>query len=276
MTESSERQETAPYVESRSGREHLPRTLTWRTADNSAAYLLPYLRPGLDLVDVMSGPGTLTADLARRLTPGEVLGVDPSAARVEQAAGLAFDEGVRNARFRVGDPVSLPVPDASVDIVHAHQVLQHLADPVAALREMRRILRPGGILAARDACYAGVTWYPQLAGLSDWLRVYRSVHRFSGGDPDAGTALKAWAHRAGFHTVTSSASMWCFASAGEREWWGQSWAERVTEPGFSVPAIESGAARLIDLAEIRSAWQQWSADPDAWFGMPHGEIIAVA
>ena len=224
MTDSPERQETAPLVATRSGGEHLPRSLTWRTAGNSAAYLLPHLRRGRSLVDVMSGPGTIAVDLARRLAPGEVLGVDPSASRVEQAAGLAFDEGVRNAHFRVGGPMSLPVPDASVDIVHAHQVLQHVADPVGALREMRRTLKPGGILAARDACYAGVTWYPRLAGLSAWLGVYRAVHAFSGGNPDAGAALKAWARQAGFRTVTSSASMWCFASAGEREWWGRSWA----------------------------------------------------
>ena len=285
MSDSPERQETAPRDERQTGEyrptthvpgaEHLPRVLTWRTAANSAAYLLPHLRPGLRLVDVMCGPGTITVDLARRLSPGEVLGVDSSPARVAEAAGLAVDEGVRNARFAVGDASSLAIPDASVDIVHAHQVLQHLADPVAALREMRRVLKPGGILAARDACYDGVAWYPRLPGLATWSRVYRSVHRFSGGSPDAGAALKAWAHEAGFRAVTSSASIWCFASPAEREWWGRSWAERVTEPGFAVLAIESGAARLADLHDISAAWRQWADDPDAWFGMPHGEIIAV-
>jgi SAM-dependent methyltransferase len=201
----------------------------------------------------MSGPGTITIDLARRLSPGGVLGIDSSPARMAEAAGLAADEGVHNARFTAGDGYSIPVPDASVDIVHAHQVLQHLADPVRALREMRRVLKPGGILAARDACYGGVAWYPRLPGLAGWLRVYRSVHHFAGGDPDAGTALRAWAHEAGFSDVTSSASIWCFASAADREWWGASWADRVTDPDFLVPAIKSGAARLADLHEIRAA-----------------------
>jgi SAM-dependent methyltransferase len=281
MSESPERQETAPRDEHLPGSRHppgtghLPRVLTWRTAANSAAYLLGHLRPGLSLVDVMCGPGTITVDLARRLSPGDVLGIDSSPVRVAEAAGLAFDEGVHNARFAVGDADALPLADASVDIVHAHQVLQQLADPIPALREMRRILKPGGILAARDACSGGVIWYPRLAGLATWSRVYDRVHRFTGGSPDAGAALKAWAHQAGFRSVTSSASIWCFASEAEREWWGRSWAERVIEPGFTVPAIESGAARLADLHDISAAWRQWAEDPDAWFGMPHGEIIAV-
>jgi SAM-dependent methyltransferase len=275
MSDTPERQETAPRERHLPGQEHLPRVLTWRTASNSASYLLPHLSAGLSLIDVMCGPGTITVDLARRVALGEVLGVDSSPARVDQARGLAFDEGVQNARFIEGDAYALPVADASVDIVHAHQVLQHLDNPVAALRELRRVLKPGGILAARDACYGGVTWYPRLPGLASWLSVYRAVHAFSGGTPDAGVALKAWAHEAGFREVTSSASIWCFASAAEREWWGGSWAQRVVEPDFAVPAIEAGAARLADLHEISTDWHRWALDPDAWFGMPHGEIIAV-
>ncbi|MGO4782517.1 methyltransferase domain-containing protein [Cryobacterium sp. W22_MBD10_FK3] len=274
MTDTPERQETAPRDDRLGGREHLPRVLTWRTAANSAAYLLPHLRAGLTLVDVMCGPGTITVDLARRLAPGAVLGIDTSPAAVQQAAGLADDESVHNARFTVAGSHAIPVPDASVDIVHAHQVLQHLDNPVAALREMRRVLKNGGIVAARDADYGGVTWYPRLPGLTRWLTVYRAVHARGGGDPDAGRALKAWARQAGFVHVTSSASIWCFASAAEREWWGESWAARVTEPDFAARAIETGA-RLADLHEISAAWHQWAHDPDAWFGIPQGEIIAT-
>ncbi|WP_233199964.1 class I SAM-dependent methyltransferase [Cryobacterium sp. N22] len=270
-----ERQETAPRAGHPFGHEHPQRVLTWRTAENSAGYLLPHLRPGLSLLDVSSGPGTVTLDLARRLAPGSVLGVDPSDLAVEQAAGLAFDGGVHNARFAVGNAYALPAADASVDIVHAHQVLQHLDNPVAALREMKRVLKPGGILAARDTDYGAVAWYPKLTGLDRWIQVYRAVHEFDGGDPDAGRALKAWARQAGFDTVSVSASIWCFSSEAEREWWGESWAARVIEADFAAHAIESGAARLSDLHEISAAWHRWAQDPDGWFAMPHGEIIAV-
>ena len=275
MNDSPERQETAPQAGRPLAGQHLPRVLTWRTVQNSAAYLMPHLRAGQTVLDVGSGPGTLTLDLARRVTPGIVIGVDADAEQMEQARGLAVDEGVTTVRFLRGDVRELPVMDASVDIVHAHQVLQHVADPVTALREMRRVLRPGGILAARDADYAAAAWYPKLPGLAAWREVYRAVQEFTGAAPDAGRALKAWARLAGFDDVRCSASMWCFASPAEQEWWGLSWSERMLDPDFAAIAIESGAAGLADLHGMSAAWAEWAVHPDGWFGLPHGEIIAV-
>src|SRR5919202_3169706 len=105
----------------------------WRTVENSAAHLAPHLRPCLDLLDVGCGPGTITVDLARRVAPGRVLGLDVSADPLDEARALAAREGVA-VEFAVGDVYALDLPDASFDVVHAHQVLQHLTDPVAALR----------------------------------------------------------------------------------------------------------------------------------------------
>ena len=275
MTDSPPRPETAPREQYTHGHhESVLRSHTWRTVLNSAAYLIPHLDAGLTLLDVGCGPGTITVDLARRLAPGQVVGIDSSAEIIEHAAGVAFDEGVHNARFQVGDVYSLDFPDESFDIVHAHQVIQHVANPVAAMREIRRVLKPGGIFAARDVDYGGVMVYPKLQELSRWMTVYRKVHYWNGGDPDAGRALKAWARLAGFAEVSSSASIWCFASLAEREWWGESWAVRATESTFATHAIEAGVADLADLQAIAAAWRQWAADPDGWFGMPHGEIIA--
>ncbi|GAA3865661.1 methyltransferase domain-containing protein [Leifsonia kafniensis] len=275
MTDLPDSSETAPREVYTHG--HHPSVLrshTWRTVVNSASYLIPHLHLGQSLLDVGSGPGTITVDLGRRLAPGQVIGVDASADVIDQARALAHDEGVHNVSFQIGDVSALDFPDDSFDIVHAHQLLQHLANPIAALTELRRVLKPGGILAVRDVDYGGVMWYPQLPGLATWMRVYREVHYWNGGDPDSGRALKAWARLAGFHNVTSSASIWCFASDAEREWWGLSWAERATESNFASHAIESGAADLADLTTIAAAWRAWSANPDGWFGMPHGEIIA--
>ncbi len=84
---------------------------------------------------------------------------------------------------------ALDLPDASFDIVHAHQVLQHLTDPVAALREMRRVCKPDGVVAARDSDYAAMTWYPEIPALTRWLSLYHDVTRSNGAEADAGRRL---------------------------------------------------------------------------------------
>lgn len=153
------------------------RSHTWRTAQNSAAYLLDDLRDGLDVLDVGCGPGTITVDLARLVAPGRVVGIDTAQPVLVKAGELAAARGVENVLFETADVNALPYHEASFDVVHAHQVLQHLPDPVHALREMRRVLRPGGTLAVRDADYGAMVWGPDVPGLADWQRLYREVAR---------------------------------------------------------------------------------------------------
>ncbi|HEV7195701.1 MAG TPA: class I SAM-dependent methyltransferase, partial [Pedococcus sp.] len=124
--------------------ESVLRSHTWRTAQNSAAYLLPNLAPGLSVLDVGCGPGTITADLALLVAPGEVVGIDASEEVVAQAAEVAGSGGLSNLRFEVGDLFALEYPDESFEVIHLHQVLQHLSDPVEALVSLRRVLAVGG------------------------------------------------------------------------------------------------------------------------------------
>ena len=118
------------------------RSHRWRTAENSAAYLLPRLRPDARVLDVGCGPGTITADLAGLVPDGEVTGIDAAVGVLAQARQEAERRGRDNVRFETGDVYRLGYPDGTFDVVHAHQVMQHLSNPVAALREMRRVL-PG-------------------------------------------------------------------------------------------------------------------------------------
>lgn len=244
----------------------------WRTAENSAPHLLPHLRPGLDLLDVGCGPGTITVDLATHVAPGRVVGLDLSPAPLAEARELAARTGAA-ATFTVGDVYALDAPDDAFDVVHAHQVLQHLTDPVAALREMARVCRPGGLVAVRDVDYATFTWFPADAGLDRWLEVYYGVARRNAAEPDAGRRLLAWAHAAGLRDVTATTSSWCYASPDEREWWGNSWAGRATASSFAEQAVAYGLATPVELEEVAAAWLRWAAADDGWLGMMHGELL---
>ncbi len=151
------------------------RSHRWRTAENSAGYLLPHLRAGQRLLDLGCGPGTISVDLARRVAPGPVVGVDRAEPPLREARATAAAAAVDNVTFAVGDAYQLDFPAGSFDVVHAHQVLQHLSDPVAALVEMRRVCAPGGWIAVRDADYAAMTWHP--ADLASGRRPAGSIAR---------------------------------------------------------------------------------------------------
>jgi len=265
----------ADHIYTHGHHESVLRSHTWRTAENSARYLLPELRPGLSLLDAGCGPGTITVDLARRVAPGRVLGVDRSPDVLAQAAAHAADQGVA-LEVQPADVYALPFPDASFDVVHAHQLLQHVDDPVRALVEMRRVLRPDGLIAARDSDYACFAWAPPDPLLTRWLDLYRAVARRNGGEPDAGRFLKGWALGAGFREVRATSSTWTYADPESCAWWGSLWADRCELSSLGEQAVAAGLSTPDELAAIATAFRNWSKQPDAFFMVPHGEILARA
>lgn len=246
---------------------------TERTVANSAAYLAAHLQPGMDLLDVGCGPATITCDLAERVAPGRVLAIDVSETVLARARAHAESRGVTNVEFRRADIAIDDVTETRFDVAHAHQVLLHLHDPANALRRMMKVVRPGGIVAARDADYAGAFWHPADERLDRWMEIYRAVSHSNGAEPDAGRRLLAWAHAAGATDVTPSASIWSYATQAERDHWGGMWAERILSSRIAEQAVEYGHATREELEGISAAWKRWQADPDGWFAIPHGEIL---
>lgn len=247
-----------------------------RTAANSAAYLIPHLTHGLRVLDVGSGPGTITADFARLVAPGEVVGLDRAPDVVAAATTLAREAHLGNLSFDTGDIYNLDFPADSFDVVHAHQVLQHLTDPVAALKEMRRVAKPGGMVAVRDADFHAMSWYPLLPELDEWMALYQQVARHNQAEPDAGRRLLHWAQAAGFSDVGPSSANWLYATEDQRAWLSGVWADRTVGSAFAEQAVAYGLADAAALTRIAAGWRTWGASADGWFLMPNGEIIARA
>ena len=117
-------------------------------------------RAGERALDIGSGTGSTTRELAAAVgDSGSALGVEPNPGLRTIAQERAAEAG-NPARFTDGDALSLPVPDASVDVVWCERVLQHLAEPDKAVAEMARVLRPGGRVALLDTDWATTILHP--------------------------------------------------------------------------------------------------------------------
>ncbi|KAE8153602.1 S-adenosyl-L-methionine-dependent methyltransferase [Aspergillus avenaceus] len=248
-------------------------THNWRTASNSTAYLLPYITSTSKILDIGCGPGSISVDFARRANKGHVTGIEYVPDPLGQARELASSQGITNIEFKVGDIHSLDFPDNTFDIVHVHQVLQHIADPVKALQEMRRVVKPGGIVAARES--ATMTWYPDNKGIELWLKLTTHVGKAKGGNPHPGRMIHVWAGKAGFERakIKKSTGSWCFSDPVERAYWGGSMGARARSSGFAKTVTEEGFASEQELAEISNGWKEFVDAEDAWFGLLNGEIL---
>ena len=181
--------------------------LEGRTASVDAAFLLPHLRSGMRVLDVGCGPGTITLGLAESVAPGEVVGVDLQEHMVERARALAAERGIANVRFDLADAYELPFADRSFDAALEHRVLMHLADPIRGLRDVRRVLRPGGVLGLRDVDIATAVRWPMTPQFEQFLELRMRAFQLEGADVRIGRKhrqllLEAGFERAETRTVT--------------------------------------------------------------------------
>ena len=247
-----------------------------RTAEEAAAFLLPRIPAGARLLDVGCGPGSITAGLAQHTEGGSILGIDVVGDVLLGARKLLAERGIRNADLSSASVYRLPVSDATFDVVYAHQVLQHLSRPVEALREMRRVLKPGGLVAVRDADYGTMVHWPKDRRLDRFQEIYHAVARRNEVDADAGRRIPSWLKEAGFEQIEISTSVWTFDDSESTGNWGNSWAVRTLESALATQAIEYGLATQAELEEISCAWRAWARHPDAFFMFIHVEGIGIA
>ena len=157
---------------------------TSRTADKQASWFLPYLKPGITLLDCGCSSGSITVGLAKAVEPGQVIGVDISEIDIRRAQERTAENKIQNIRFAVSNIYELDFADNSFDALFSHNVLEHLPDLHAALREMRRVLKPGGIIGIRDCDYGGLILAPDSGFWEKFISLWEEDWRRSkAGDP---------------------------------------------------------------------------------------------
>jgi ubiquinone/menaquinone biosynthesis C-methylase UbiE len=257
---------THPLIE-RAQRARMGRAARWRTAEHHASYFLPYLTAGMDLLDVGCGPGSITRGLARHVAPGRAVGLDSQRGNLPESLATE-DEG--SPRFVVADALHLPFADASFDAAHAHALFQHLSDPLGAMAELHRVLRPGGVVGVADWDRELVILHPAPALLVralSWLSVLREQ---DGGDPRAGRFLAETMARAGFVQPAMTVVADGLATSRTGRETGEHWAVTFEQESTRERLGEAGLATAAELAAVPAAWRAWGHEPGAilivhWF-----------
>jgi ubiquinone/menaquinone biosynthesis C-methylase UbiE len=188
--------------------------LATRSAAQDAAFFAQALRPGMNVLDVGCGPGSITRGLAELVAPGSVVGIDIQAAQIEQARASAAACGLTHLRFERADLYDLPFADRHFDAALANGVLMHLAQPMHALAQLRRVLRPGGLVGIRDPDFGSTLYAPLTPLLQQWLELRLRVRQHNGGSPLSSRHYRRFLIDAGFTGVEATASI---ESAGSPE-----------------------------------------------------------
>ena len=221
-----------------------------RTAESQAAFLLPHLRPGMELLDLGCGPGSITVGLAAAVAPGRTTGIDVDPVPVD---------GVTVVH---GDATSLPFPDASFDAIYASALLQHLADPVAALREARRVARPGAVIGVVDTDWDGEIFHPTNDILVRSMALARRLRE--GTSPCVGKQLRHLLSEAGFVRCEGFARVMSYGSPEVVANLGEFTAGLFRSPVARTRAAKSGLATEAELDEMCEAWTDWGTHPGAF------------
>jgi len=245
-----------------------------RTAETAAAFFLPFLKPGMRLLDVGCGPGSITSGFAQRVAPGETIGIDPSADVIATAKALARTTRARNLTFEVGSIYEPRFAAETFDAVFSHQMLQHLRHPLEALRQMRALLAPGGLLGVRVVDWGSTIFYPESEATRRFLALHFDWASRNGTEPNAGRHLRRWCQEAGFGETRVTASTESDADAHATRERGEMFAERVLRSSLADKALECGIATRSDLEGIAAAWRARGRDPDAFFCFSHIEMVA--
>ena len=244
------------------------------TAETSAAYLLPCLRPGQRLLDFGCGPGTISLGLAKAVAPGEMHGIDMEESQVELARSVVQAHGVGNAHFHVGDVTDVPFEDGFFDVAHCSNVLMHVPDTAAVLAEVKRVLKPGGTLACREMIVDSSFTHPNYGVIDKAWDMFADLLAADDGHPQMGKEMKSHIVAAGFANIRMSASLETFSTPADMMFiYGvaQQW---FLAPEITEAAIKYGASTQELCDSIGAAYDRWIEHPGALAGVAYGEALA--
>lgn len=244
-----------------------------RTADVHGAFFLPYLRPGMTLLDCGCGPGTITAGLARATDPGTVTGIDLEESQLEIARENAAKLGINNATFESGNVYDLPYRDDGFDTVFSHAMLEHMHDPIAVLTEMRRVLKPVGLVGIRSIDLGATLIAPDDPVLTKAHDIWRKFRRHCGGDPFMGRRLRGLLREAGFARTIGTGSSESWGTPQSTRTIAAALTSEFTGPRIAETAIKKGWTDQAQMDATARALEDWGGHEDAFMSIVWCEAV---
>ena len=249
--------------------------LNRRSARSHAAYLLPHLASGQRILDFGCGPGTLSVGLAKAVEPGELHGVDLEESQIELARAAAAGGGHANATFQVGDVTDLPYEDDYFDVAHCHTVLTHVPDTQATLKEVRRVLKPGGLIASREMIADASFMAPISESFRGAWETFLKLVAANRGHPQMGAELKGSFIEAGFTEVRTSASFDVFSTTEDVVFFHAFAGGWFFSPEVVAAATKYGLATDEQFDGWRRNLDEWKDEPGAIGCLAFGECLAT-
>ena len=271
-------------------------THSWRTVENSAKYVIPLIKPNFKILDVGCGPGSITIDFAKNYLSspetnnnngsgsgsgsgggGSIIGIEPTQELIdianENKSKLVPE--LTNISFQIGSIYELPFDDDSFDLVHAHQVIIHLQNPIEALKELKRVTKPGGFICIRDADLESSIVSP--------VEKYESLREFYvikaknaiSTDTKAGRKLRNKALEAGYESknLKTFSSSWLLADDLQiKKSWANATINRIKSDVEKLNVNDPMKNKQMNEKFIK-LWQEWLEDETSLFTMIHFEII---
>jgi ubiquinone/menaquinone biosynthesis C-methylase UbiE len=245
-----------------------------RTARSHAEFFIPHLKPGMHLLDCGCGPGTITLGFAELIAPGTAVGTDIEASQVAIATEHAAKQNVANARFEVANVYTLPFADESFDAFFMSAVLGNLQEPARALREARRVLKPGGVIGVKEFDHGGDIVYPLEPAMAQYDELYRRLRSEFGHNSESGRMIGAQLLEAGFSELEMSASFETLSNPKVLRSAADVFIGLLAE-GWSDAFMRRGWATEADIQAMRDAWLRFAAFPGALFVAAWCEAVAV-
>lgn len=243
-----------------------------RHAARDAAFLLPWLKPGMTLLDCGCGPGTITVGLATAVAPGRVVGIDLEESQIETAQQIARERGAPNIEWKAASIYQLPFPDNSFDVVFSHALFEHLGEPEAALQEISRVLRPDGLVALSSPDWSGNLMAPRDPEAEKAIEVYKAIQQRNGGNPYIGCEFGRLLQEEGFSRISLAAIYDCYEDVPlVAELLAQRIEEGVGRQVVASPGLDRG-----DVAGLCRSLRQWAGRPAVLFAQSFVDAIGYA